>query len=72
MIRSLRSQAVGERSKAEYGYDTLVLTRVYCGLRWGESAGRNDAVTKSTFCKVLPAGRMARAATAKRRSPDTS
>lgn len=32
--------AVGERSNGTtYGYDTLVLTLAYCGLRWGELAG---------------------------------
>lgn len=32
--------AIGERSNgAAYGYDTLVLTLAYCGLRWGELSG---------------------------------
>jgi integrase len=34
------AQAVGDRSKgSEHGYDILVLTLAYCGLRWGELAG---------------------------------
>lgn len=34
------AQAVGTRSKgSEYGYDVLILTLAYCGLRWGELSG---------------------------------
>jgi integrase len=34
------AQAIGARSKgSEFGYDVLVLTLAYCGLRWGEASG---------------------------------
>lgn len=34
------AQAVGARSNgSKYGYDVLILTLAYCGLRWGELSG---------------------------------
>lgn len=34
------ADAVGQRSNGfEHGYDTLILTLAYCGLRWGELSG---------------------------------
>jgi integrase len=34
------AHAVGARSNgAKYGYDVLILTLAYCGLRWGELSG---------------------------------